>query len=67
MGGYFRGASNKFAVRLGYVASYLLFTFVLYCVLSFLDKMPTSWSFVHIMGVTVIVAFSGSVLKRLLK
>lgn len=51
----------------GYVLGYFLFTTVLFFVLSFLNKLPRSWSFFHMMAVTVLISFIGVVAKRFLK
>jgi hypothetical protein len=51
----------------GYVLSYTIFTTVLFGVLFFLHKLPSSWSYMHIMAITAFVAGMGFIVRRLLK
>jgi len=51
----------------GYFSMYLIFTGVLYFLLFFLGKLPSSWNFGHVMGITLIVVFLGKSTRRFLK
>lgn len=51
----------------GYVLAYLLFTTMLFFMLTLLEKLPGSWTHLHITSITAIVAMLGLVVKRLLK
>ncbi len=51
----------------GYIVSYFLFTTILYYILVFLNKIPTNWSYFHIMGITLLIALLGFLIKKGLK
>lgn len=52
--------------KIGYLFSYILFTTIVFFIFSFLNKLPSNWSFFHIMGVTLLIAIVGIILKRVL-
>lgn len=51
----------------GYAAAYLFFTTALFFMLTFLKKLPASWSHFHIITLTALVSLLGAGVKRLLK
>ena len=53
-----------FGERVGYASAYLLFTTVLFIVLTLLSKLPASWSYLHVMGVTFSISLLGVVTRR---
>ena len=53
--------------RIGFLFSYLLFTTMLFLLLTLLDKLPLTWSYLHIAGLTGLVVVVGVVLERVLK
>ncbi len=59
--------AREFGEKIGYVAGYVLFTTILHMVLSFTNKLPTFWSYLHTAGITIIVVAVGIVCKRLLE
>ena len=61
------GLIKKSGEKVGYTLSYFLFTTILYFVLILAKKIPVSWSYLHIMGITLIISLVGIVLKRVLK
>jgi hypothetical protein len=52
---------------LGFTAAYFVFTTILFFILSTLHKLPPSWSYVHVMGIILIITVIGGVFKKLLK
>ena len=58
---------EKLGEKLGYIFSYFLFTTILFLILIFLKKNPESWSYFHVMGITILIAISGIVIRRFLK
>ena len=60
-------AIEELGETLGYVFSYLLFTLILYLIFLLLEKIPESWSYFHMMGITLIIAVIGILLKRALR
>jgi len=58
---------EKLGEKLGYIFSYFLFTTILFLILGLLKKIPESWSYIHVMVVTIFIAFIGIALKRILK
>lgn len=60
-------AAEKIGKAIGYVFSYLLFTTVLFLVLSYLKKMPSSWNYFYAAGITIAVTVIGIITKRMLR
>jgi len=58
---------EKLGEKLGYVFSYFLFTTVLFFILMLVKKIPESWSYIHIMGIVILIALTGTIIKRFLK
>ena len=58
---------EKWGEWVGYVSAYFLFTTMLFFALTLLNKIPDSWSYLHVMGVTLFIVFSGMIVTRLLK
>ena len=52
---------------IGFICAYFFFTSMLFIMLTFLNKIPVSWSFFHIMGITISIAAIGAILKGYLK
>jgi hypothetical protein len=59
--------SGNIGETLGFVSAYFFFTIMLFIVLTITKKIPISWSFFHIMGITILITSIGAILKRLLK
>lgn len=57
---------EKMGRVLGYIFAYFLFTIILFSMLSFLNKIPDSWSHLHIMIITLIITFIALIIKRFL-
>lgn len=51
----------------GFICAYFFFTSMLFIVLTFSNKIPVSWSFFHIMGITIFITAIGAFLKGYLK
>jgi|TARA_Y100000310_G_scaffold312853_1_gene360594 hypothetical protein len=58
---------EKIGEKSGYVFSYFLFTTILFFILILLKKIPESWSYIHVMGITILIALIGVAIKRFLK
>ena len=58
--------AERIGFILGYAASYILFTALLFFVLAFSNRLH-AWNYLNFMLVTVIIATSGLILKRLLR
>lgn len=58
---------EKFGEKVGYIVAYFLFTTILFFILVILNKIPASWSYFHMVGITFLVAFTGTIIKGLLK
>lgn len=57
---------EKMGEKIGYLFSYILFTTIVFFIFSFLNKLPSNWSFFHITGVTLLIAIIGIIIKRVL-
>ena len=58
---------QKIGEIVGFICMYLLFTTILFFILVLLDKIPSSWSYFHIMAITFLIALIGAIIKRFLK
>lgn len=58
---------EKLGERVGYVLAYFLFTTVLYSILIIWHKIPSSWSYVHIVFISLLAVALGIFLERILK
>ena len=58
---------EKFGQRTGYIFSYFLFTTILFFILTLLNQVPDSWSYFHVMGITILIVVIGFAIKRFLK
>ena len=50
----------------GFVSAYLLFTTMLFFVLTLLNKIPESWTYFHIFGITSLIILTGVFIGRFL-
>lgn len=57
---------EKWGEKLGYIFSYFLFTTLLFLILTLLRKLG-SWTYFDVMGIAIVIAFIGALLKRFLK
>ena len=53
--------------RFGNIFGYFLFTSILFLVLTFFNKIPSSWGYYHLMRITIFIVLLGLILKRILK
>lgn len=53
--------------RIGYFSSYLLFTTGVGGVMLYLNKIPSEWSYFHLIGLTSMIVFGGLMIKQWLK
>ena len=51
--------SDKKGEVVGYITAYFISTTVLFFLLSFLQKLPGTWNYVHIMGITLFISIVG--------
>ncbi|MBI2543298.1 MAG: hypothetical protein HYW24_03870 [Candidatus Aenigmarchaeota archaeon] len=58
---------GKTGEKIGYAFGYFMFTTILFLALTLTNKIPASWTYFHIMGVTLAIALTGTLFKRLLK
>jgi|TARA_B100001971_G_C18142452_1_gene511129 hypothetical protein len=58
---------ERMGKKLGFIVSYLLFTTILFFILTLLKKIPESWTYIHIMGITILIVLIGAMIKRFLE
>lgn len=63
----FEKKSNKIVQWCGYIAMYFIFTTVLYFLLKFLNKLPETWGYIHVIVITLFMVLLGKLIKMLLK
>lgn len=61
------GSAERLGKWVGYASSYLLFTTVFFLVLVFTGRIPQTWSYLHIMGVSAAISVAGVFLRRFLE
>jgi len=59
--------AEKFNKKFGYIFGYFLFTTIVYFILTLLKRIPQNWTYLHIMGITLIITIIGISLKKLLR
>jgi len=60
-------STEKVGEMLGYIIMYLIFTTILFFILKFLNKLPTSWTYLHVMALTLLIVLFGMLIRRILK
>ena len=60
-------AAETIGIGIGFIFSYALFTAILFFLLSLLHKLPGSWTFYHIAGMTVVFIAVCLGVERLIK
>ncbi len=58
---------EKVGEKLGYMFSYLIFTTILFFILALLNKIPESWSYIHIIIIAMLFVLVSMIIKRFLK
>ena len=53
--------------RAGYLITFIIFSAVLYFILSFFEKIPADWTYLHVLGLSIGIVLLSKCLKRLLK
>ena len=53
--------------KLGFFFSYVLFTYILFFVFSFFNKLPANWILLDVAGVTLLIVLTGIIIRRLLQ
>ena len=62
-----RTLPNKFAEKLGFITAYFVFTTILFYILRFFRRIPQSWTYFHVIIITLIITLIGVIVKRYLK
>lgn len=58
---------EKLSKKIGYIFGYFLFTTILFFILNLLNKIPKTWDYFHIMGITLLIIIVGVLIKKILK
>lgn len=53
--------------KIGFLGGYFLFTTVLFYIFSLTNKLPDTWSYRHIMLITIGIVLLGIIIKRALR
>ena len=67
MGTHKGGTNNRVGKTIGYLLGFFVFTTVLYFVLVYLGKLPVSWGYHHVTGITFGITFLGALIRGYLK
>jgi hypothetical protein len=59
--------STRAGEIVGFVLSYALFTTILFFVLTFFQKIPSHWTYFHVMGITSTIVLCGVLLEKWLR
>lgn len=57
---------EKIGMKIGFIFSYFLFTTILFGIFTILNKLH-GMSYLHVMGITVLITSTGIIIKRLLQ
>lgn len=58
---------SKVGEKIGYIFSLFLSTTILFFILTFLDKLPSLWSYFHVLAIIFLISLFGIILKHFLK
>jgi len=58
---------EKIGEKTGYIFSLFLSTTILFFILTFLDKLPSLWSYFHVLAIIFLISLVGIILKHFLK
>ena len=58
---------EKTGKKIGYVFSLFISTTILFFILTFLDKLPSLWSYFYVMAIIFLISLVGIILKHFLK
>ncbi len=58
---------TKMGEMFGFISAYLLFSTIFFFILEFFDKIPKTWNYLHIMGISFVITLVGIIIKRYLK
>jgi len=58
---------ENFGQKVGYLFSYFVFSTIAYYLLNFFNKLPSTWTYFHIIGLTFCIVLAGEIIKRLLR
>ncbi|MDP3918387.1 MAG: hypothetical protein Q8Q35_00585 [Nanoarchaeota archaeon] len=58
---------NHIGETLGFIFSYFVFTTILFTLFYYLDKLPSGWTYYHIMTLTLFIVFIGFFIQEKLK
>ena len=61
-----KSVAESSAESAGFIVAYLIFTGVLFGVLSLTNRLPTSWSLIHVAAITCAITFIGAGLKKVI-
>ena len=53
--------------RAGYLITFIIFSAILYFILSFFEKIPADWTYFDVLGLSIGIVLLSKCLKRLLK
>jgi hypothetical protein len=51
----------------GFILMFFVSSTILYFVLKFLNKLPDSWNYLHVLGLVFAITLTGILIKKLLK
>ena len=59
----FDESDSMIAVSIGYIFMFFIFSGVLFFVLSYFNKLPESWNYIHVFLVSVLIILLGKTIK----
>ncbi|HLD73269.1 MAG TPA: hypothetical protein VJA23_06845 [Candidatus Nanoarchaeia archaeon] len=57
----------KIGEKVGFLFGFLVFTSLFFIILSYLHKLPSGWTYLHLLGITTSITILGLVVKRYLE
>jgi len=53
--------------KIGYLTMFIVFTLILYFMLRFFKKIPTSWNYLHVIVIGIIIILISYIIKRIIR
>jgi len=58
---------EKIGIISGYILMYLIFTTIFYFILTYFKKIPSSWGYIHVSILSLILMLVGKLIKTYIK
>ncbi|MAG07264.1 hypothetical protein CMI46_00415 [Candidatus Pacearchaeota archaeon] len=58
---------NKLGIFIGYILGFIIFSVILFFILTYFNKIPKNWTFLNIVNISLTIFLSGKFIQLILK